>query len=139
MNRETIYDPIRKKRVALTPEETVRQFIINELTEKYGYPLSLMNCEYTIDSKLINYRGDIVVFDKNGNPLMIIECKAPYIRITRDVFEQIFNYNKHLKVSYLLISNGKDTYVIYIDYHNNKIDYLTNIPPYNELFKKEDI
>ncbi len=139
MNKETIYDPIRKKRVALTPEETVRQSIIAELSEKYGYPLSLMSCEYIIDSKLINYRGDIVIFDRNGNPLMIIECKAPSVKIGREVFDQIFNYNRHLRVKYLLISNGSETYIIHINYQTNKIEFLTNIPPYNELSKKENI
>ncbi|MHC1779298.1 MAG: type I restriction enzyme HsdR N-terminal domain-containing protein [Bacteroidales bacterium] len=131
--RETVFDPVRKKRVALTPEEEVRQQLIKELSIGYGYPLQLMSCEYPMTVNKVKYRGDLVVFDKNTNPVLIAECKSPDVRINRDIFEQILRYNFALKVKFLLVTNGNETFLARIE--GDSYTFLTEIPNYNELIK----
>ncbi len=131
--RETVFDPVRKKRVALTPEEEVRQQLIKELSGGYGYPLQLMSCEYPLTVNKVRYRGDLVVFDKNTNPLLIAECKSPDVKINREIFEQILRYNFALKVKFLLVTNGNDTFLARIE--GESYTFLTEIPHYNELIK----
>ncbi len=131
--RETVFDPVRKKRVALTPEEEVRQQLIAELSTKYGYPVQLMSCEYPMSVNRVRYRGDLVVFDRNTNPLLIAECKSPDVKIERNIFEQILRYNFALKVKYLLVTNGSETFLARIE--GDSYSFLTEIPHYNELIK----
>lgn len=131
--RESIFDPVRKKRVALTPEEGVRQQLIQELSSNLGYPLHLMSCEYSLVINRLKYRGDLVIFDRETNPLMIAECKSPDVKITRESFEQIVRYNSALKVKFLLVTNGRDTFMGKIDPTDGKYTFLTEIPNYNEL------
>jgi len=131
--RETVFDPVRKKRVALTPEEEVRQQLIKELSAEYGYPLQLMSCEYPMTVNRVKYRGDLVIFDKEKNPLLIAECKAPDVKISREIFEQILRYNFALRVRYLLVTNGTETFLARIEGDN--YTFLTEIPHYNELIK----
>jgi len=131
--RETVFDPVRKKRVALTPEEEVRQQLIKELSAEYGYPLQLMSCEYPMTVNRVKYRGDLVIFDKEKNPLLIAECKAPDVKLSREIFEQILRYNFALRVRYLLVTNGTGTFLARIEGDN--YTFLTEIPHYNELIK----
>ncbi|MDP3436424.1 MAG: type I restriction enzyme HsdR N-terminal domain-containing protein [Bacteroidales bacterium] len=131
--RESIFDPVRKKRVALTPEESVRQQLILELSSNLGYPLHLMSCEYSLVINRLKYRGDLVIFDRETNPIMIAECKAPDVKITRESFEQIVRYNSALKVKFLLVTNGRDTFMGKIDPEDGKYTFITEIPNYNEL------
>jgi len=128
-----VFDPIRKKRVVLTPEEEVRQQLINLLTNRLGYPIHLMSCEYSITIAGLKYRGDIVLFNKELRPLFMVECKAPSVKITRNTFEQILRYNMALKVKYLLLTNGETSYFASFDKTTNNYIYLSDIPPYNEL------
>ncbi len=133
--REYVYDPVRKKRVALTPEEEVRQQLIRELSKNLGYPLHLMCCEYSITINRLRYRGDLVVFNREGIPLLLAECKAPEVDISRESFMQILRYNSAIKVSYLLLTNGLNTFVAKIDTTTGEYKFLTSIPQYNELSK----
>ncbi|MFA5849667.1 MAG: type I restriction enzyme HsdR N-terminal domain-containing protein [Bacteroidales bacterium] len=128
-----IFDPLRKKRVVLTPEEGVRQQLINMLVNTLGYPSSLMVCEYSIIINKLRYRGDLVVLNKTLKPLFLAECKAPSVKITRDTFEQILRYNMALNVKHILLTNGETTYFASRDSITNNYTYLTEIPPYNEL------
>lgn len=131
--RSLVFDPIRKKRVALTPEEDVRQQLINLLVNKLGYPQHRMSCEYSITITGLKYRGDIVLFDKELKPLFMAECKAPSVKITKGTFEQILRYNMSLNVKYLLLTNGETTYFAFFDKTINDYKYLSDILPYNEL------
>ncbi len=133
--RETIFDPVRKKRVALTPEERVRQDLIILLTTHYGYPLSLMQCEYSLVINGVKHRGDLVVFDNRANPLLLAECKAPGVSVKQETFDQIFRYNIALKVNYLLVTNGKETFLAEIDNVNRRYKFIDQLPAYNELTK----
>jgi hypothetical protein len=128
-----VFDPIRKKKVVLTPEESVRQQLIGLLSNKLGYPVNLMSCEYSISIDGLKYRGDLVLLNRDCRPLLLAECKAPSVKITRTTFEQILRYNMALKVKYLLLTNGVNTYFAAFDSIANKYQYLTEIPPYNEL------
>ena len=133
---EQIFDPIRKKRVALTPDERVRQHLIKELNEIHGVPLHMMACEYHFNINGLQYRADLVAFNKQGEVILLAECKAPGVKIGRAVFDQIFRYNQKLRVKNLLISNGTKTYFATGNYLEAKYDFLTEIPHYNELSKE---
>ncbi len=114
-NSSTIFDPLRKREVALTPEEIVRQKFIEFLNKKRNWPLSLMMSEKEISigsgSNLVKFRCDIVAYNKELKPQLIVECKAPEVKITEKTFEQIWRYAIILKVKWLIITNGRQTFV----------------------------
>lgn len=132
--KRNIFDPLRRKYVALTPEEWVRQHFINFLTTNKGYPKNLLANEMSIALNGTSKRCDSVLFDRNGQPLMIIEYKAPTIKITAKVFDQIARYNIVLKVKFLIVSNGLEHYCCKVDYQTNQCIFLQEIPSYKELF-----
>ena len=100
----SILDPLRRKFVALTPEEWVRQHFVNFLLREKGYPAALIANEIQIDLNKLKKRCDSVVYNRDLSPLMIIEYKAPDVEITQQVFDQIVRYNIVLKVKYLIVS-----------------------------------
>ena len=106
----SILDPLRRKFVALTPEEWVRQHFVNFLLREKGYPAALIANEIQIDLNKLKKRCDSVVYNRDLSPLMIIEYKAPDVEITQQVFDQIVRYNIVLKVKYLIVS--KDWIII---------------------------
>lgn len=128
-----IWDQIRSKYVALTPEEWVRQHFINFLITEKHYPASLIANEIQISLNTQRKRCDSVVYDKTLTPLVIVEYKAPDVKITQDVFDQIARYNIVLKVKYLIISNGIEHYCCRMNYDNLSFEYLEDIPCYSEL------
>ncbi len=131
---EEIFDIIRKKFVALTDEEWVRQNCIAYLINEKSYPASLISVEKALKVNGLNKRTDVVIFTKDMLPRLIIECKAPHIPITNEVFSQIARYNMTLKVKFLLVTNGLLHYCCWIDFENEKFSFLENIPDYKELF-----
>ena len=104
--RQSIYDPLRRKEVAMTPEEEVRQKMIVWLNVRLGFSLNLMMSEYSFKYNGLQYRADIVVFDKNREIKLLVECKAPSVEIDRVVIEQGIRYNRSLNVKYILFTNG---------------------------------
>jgi hypothetical protein len=126
-----IFDPIRKKWLNLTPEEWVRQNLIMFLHNQLHYPLSLMETEKQF--KLFNTvkRADIILNNSNLNPLVIVECKAPDVKIDQNVFDQAIRYSMALDVNYLFISNGLKHYVV--DLNNEKPVFLDHLPEYEKL------
>lgn len=104
--RQTIYDPLRRKEVAMTPEEEVRQKMIVWLNVRLGFSLNLMMSEYSFKYNGLQYRADIVVFDRNREIKLLVECKAPSVEIDREVIEQGIRYNRSLNVKYILFTNG---------------------------------
>lgn len=131
--RETIFDPLRRKHVALTPEETVRQHFITWLNKERNYPLTLMASEYTINFNKMNYRCDIVAFNKALEPQLIVECKAPHIKLNNDTVEQIIRYNLVLKVKNLIITNGVITFACELNPATGKYEFIGEIPFYAPL------
>ena len=104
--KNLIFDPLRRKYVALTPEEWVRQHFTHFLTDHKGYPKGLLANEIQLDLNGTKKRCDTVLFNKDLSARMIVEYKAPHIAITQAVFDQITRYNMVLKVDYLIVSNG---------------------------------
>ena len=128
-----IWDIIRKQFLVLTPEEHVRQCFLNYMIMYLGYPQGLTAVEYPLKFNGMNRRGDIVVFSKQRNPALIVECKAPGVKITNAVFEQIARYNMILKVEYLVVTNGLNHYACKIDFDNKSYNFIREIPHYKSL------
>jgi len=128
-----IFDPVRKKYLILTPEEWVRQNFIQYLVNEKEYPQSLVLIEKGLSLNRMKKRFDAVVYSKQGQPLVLIEFKSPQVKIDQKVFEQIAAYNLQLKVKYLIVSNGLKHYCCMINYSTGKIEFLVEIPIYEEL------
>lgn len=131
--KRTIFDPVRRKYVALTPEEWVRQHFVNYLVTARNYPKDLLANEVMVKLNGTSKRCDTVVYDRFLVPLVIVEYKAPHIPITRSVFDQIARYNMVLRVGYLIVSNGINHYCCKIDYDSQTYAFLDGIPAYDEL------
>lgn len=128
-----IFDPLRRKYVALTPEEWVRQHFTHYLLHYKGYPQGLLANEIQITLNGMKRRCDTVLYNRDMTARMIIEYKSPEIEITQSVFDQIMRYNMVLKVDYLIVSNGMNHYCCRMDYSNNSYRFLPSIPDYNTL------
>ena len=131
--KNVIFDPLRKKYVALTPEEWVRQHFVHYLTEVKGFPKGLLANEVQLTLNGTKKRCDTVLFAKDLSARMIVEYKAPTVEITQAVFDQITRYNMVLKVEYLIVSNGIRHYCCRIDYSTMNYTFLPEIPHYSEL------
>lgn len=125
--RREVFDPVRRRWVALTPEEWVRQHTLVRLHEDYGYPLELMQVEGAITVNGQSRRCDIVTYSRDGRPRMIVECKRPDVPLTQKVCDQVCRYNTVLQVPYLLLTNGKQLVMIEIDYVKQAIRQLPEI------------
>lgn len=134
--KKFIWDRLRKKFVALTPEEWIRQNFIEFLIDHKEYPETLMNNEIAVRLNGMNKRCDSVVFDQTGKPVVIIEYKAPQITINQNVFDQIVRYNMVLQVPYLIVSNGLSHYCCEVDYQNHRCNFLQDIPTFGEIAKR---
>ncbi|KAF0197070.1 MAG: hypothetical protein FD166_2029 [Bacteroidetes bacterium] len=128
-----IFDPVRKKFVALTPEEWVRQHLIQYLAVEKQVPIHMMACERGLIVNRMPKRFDLVIFGLSGNPVLIAECKAPGIKLSEETLYQIGRYNITLKVKHLLVSNGMQHYFGTIDYHTGQLDYSGQIFDYQKL------
>ena len=133
LQRKLIFDTIRKKYVVLTPEEWVRQNFIRFLVEEKAYPASLIAVEKKVDVNLLPQRSDIVLYNNNAKPIMIVECKATTIKINQDVFNQIARYNMKLRVPYLVVTNGLKHYCCSMDYKEQGFRFIKEIPNYRDI------
>ncbi len=129
-NKVAIFDEIRKKFVILTPEEWVRQHVVRYLLDEKKYPKSLINVEKILKINGLTKRYDVVVFNPDGSILILVECKAPEIKITQSTFDQIARYNLTLKSQFLMLTNGLNHYFCKMDFENEKYDFLNNLPNY---------
>jgi hypothetical protein len=116
--------------VILQPEEWVRQHCVNYLIQEKNYPESLINVEKELKINDLKKRYDIVVFNSNGSIHIIVECKAPKIKINQDTFDQVARYNLTLNASYLMVTNGLNHYYCMMDFEAEKYDFLEDIPHY---------
>lgn len=128
-----ILDTLRRRWVKLTPEEWVRQNFVRYLIDDREFPAALMNNEISLTQNGIKRRCDTLVANQNGEPLVIVEYKAPNVEITQKTFDQIVRYNMVLKAKYLIVSNGMSHYCCKIDYENNSYSFLKEIPCYSQL------
>ena len=129
----TIHDRLRDRWVALTPEEWVRQHFVEWLIADKGFPAALMGNEVSLTQNGIARRCDTVVADRTGQPLVIVEYKAPTINISQKTFDQIVRYNMVLHARYLIVSNGMNHYCCQIDYETGSYRFLEDIPCYHDL------
>ena len=128
-----IFDFLRRRYVALTPEEWVRQHFIHFLVEHKGYPKGLLANEMELRVGEKRMRCDTVLYSPTLQPRMIIEYKAPDVVITQRVFDQITVYNMLLHADYLIVSNGMQHYCLRMDYANHSYEFLNDIPAYTTL------
>ncbi len=131
-NKLYIFDMLRKKYVVLTPEEWVRQNFIRYLIKNKKYPKSIIAIEKQLKINNTTKRTDILLFDKNGNPDIIVECKAPSIKINQETFDQIARYNLKLNANFLIVTNGLQHFYCKIDHQLEKYHFLKDIPDYDK-------
>lgn len=124
-----IFDSLRKKFLALTPEEWVRQHWINFLIEHQGYPKGLISLEKGLKYNQLQKRTDLVVFDRNGNPYLLIECKAPEIELNQKVLQQALTYRSSLLTPYIILSNGLKHISLEFEKNQKKFIQSQNFPP----------
>ena len=125
-----VFDKVRKKYFVLTLEEWVRQHFLHFLHQHRRYPLGLMGIEKMVKYNNLRTRADIVIYDREGTPIMLVECKSPKTKINQDVFLQIAKYNFKLQVKYLVVTNGLEHFCCLMDYKEKKIDFLDYIPSF---------
>ena len=131
--KKFIFDPLRRKEVALTPEEWVRQHFVHFLLTTRNYPPERIANEVSINLNAAIKRCDTVVYDDYLKPLVIIEYKAPDVSISSEVFDQISRYNAALHVPYLMVSNGLTHFCCFLDYLKMEYRFLEDIPNYRDI------
>ncbi|TVZ27996.1 type I restriction and modification enzyme subunit R-like protein [Gillisia sp. Hel_I_86] len=129
-NKIAVFDEIRKKFIILTPEEWVRLHTVQYLISEKKYPKSLINVEKQLKIGKRIKRYDVVVYNSKGDIHIIVECKAPSIKITQDTFDQIARYNMSLDATYLMVTNGLDHHFCQLDYELEKYQFLQSLPEY---------
>ena len=129
-NKRFIFDNLRKKYIVLTPEEWVRQHFVSYLINEKRYPESIMAVEKQLTINGLKKRTDILIFNKKGEPDIIVECKAPSIEITQSTFDQIARYNLKLNAKYLIVTNGLSHFYCQIDHEKEAYTFLKEIPSY---------
>ncbi len=123
-----IYDPIRRKYLVLQPEELVRQLMLHYLNIEKKYPFKQMRTEKGLIINELQKRCDILIYDKEIQPYLLVECKSAQVPIDQTVFEQIARYNLVLQVPYLLVTNGLQTYCCKMNYEEQSFSFLTSVP-----------
>ena len=129
-NKTLIFDIVRKKYVIVTPEEWVRQHVVHFLINEKNYPISLIAIEKQLKINKRVKRTDIIVYNKQGTPEILIECKAPSVKITQTSFDQIARYNLTANSNYLMVTNGLANYFCQIDTSKETYLFLEDIPSY---------
>jgi len=129
-NKVYIFDQIRKKFIQLQPEEWVRQHVVSFLISEKKYPKSLINVEKELIINTLKKRYDVLVYHTDGSIALIVECKAPSVKITQTTFDQIARYNLTVKAKFLMVTNGIDYYFCKMDYEQEKYIFLKDIPAY---------
>lgn len=128
--KPAVFDILRKKFVILTPEEWVRQHFVHHLINFYRYPKSLIKVESSLKYNEMPNRSDIVVYDRDGNCFLLVECKAASVDIDNKVFRQIARYNTTLKAPYLAVTNGIKHFCCSIDHSKGSYLFINDLPPF---------
>ena len=131
------WDPLRKKNVAATPEEQVRQWFIMQLRDAFGVPEHMMMSETGFKSGGKQYRADILVYDRSGKALAVVECKRPEVEMSATVAEQAMRYNAVLGVRYLFVTNGRSTCAAVRE--GERFVFMDHLPPYEEMIENQMI
>lgn len=129
--RKTIWDPLRKKEVVLTPEEHVRQWCIGVLSRNLQVPQHMMMSEVGFKLGAKQFRADVLVYDRSTHPLLVVECKRPEVELTQEVLDQAIRYNMALDVKFMMITNGTRTFIC--EKQGAGYVFLDKVPTYNEM------
>jgi predicted type IV restriction endonuclease len=129
-NRVSVFDEIRRKFIVLTPEEWVRQHVVQYFLLEKKYPKSLINVEKLLKINGLVKRYDVVVFNPDGSIFILVECKAPEIRIAQNTFDQIARYNLTMKAQFLMVTNGQNHYFCRMDFEKEQYEFLPELPQY---------
>lgn len=129
----TVFDPIRRRWVALSPEEWVRQHVVNYFIHDLGCPASLIAVEAKLVLNGMSKRADLVLYSRSGAPLVLVECKAPTVSIGQGTFEQAARYNLIHKVRYLMVTNGIKHYCCQVDHQRGSVDFLPAMPTFSAM------
>jgi len=130
---EKIFDPFRGRYVSLTPEEWVRQHFLNYMVTSLGYSPGLIKVEASFRLNSMLRRADILVYSREGTPVLIVECKAPEVKLSQTVFDQIINYNFNYCVRYLIVTNGITHYAAEVDTEKKKICFMKKMPEFKDI------
>ncbi len=130
-NKVLIFDDIRKKFVVLQPEEWVRQHVVQFLIREKKYPQSHINVEKQLSLNGLKKRYDVVVFNLDGSIEILIECKAPDIKLTQNTFDQIARYNMQVKATFMMVTNGLDHIYCKMNFEKEKYTFLNHIPDFS--------
>ena len=128
-----VYDPIRRKYVRLTPEEWVRQHLVQYLVRDRGYPLPLVAVEMGFTYQGMTRRADVVVHDRTGRPVLMAECKAPEVGVGQATFDQVARYNQVVQARYLVVTNGLDHFCCALDQAAHSYRFLPDVPDFDTL------
>ncbi|MGL1885964.1 MAG: type I restriction enzyme HsdR N-terminal domain-containing protein [Reichenbachiella sp.] len=131
--QQQIWDDYRKKYIVITPEEWVRQHFLRYMEEYLNYPKSLMKVEGGLEYNRMKKRPDIVAFGNSGQPLVVVECKAPEIKIDQSVFEQASVYNKIIKAKYIIATNGVNHFCCVQNHETGTSSFMDEIPAYHDI------
>lgn len=125
-----IFDVIRKKRVQLTPEEWVRQHLVHFFINQLGYPRTLIKIESGLTYNTLQKRSDVVVYDREGNPWLLVECKSPEVQLTQDTVMQAAVYNQNIRARYIAVSNGLKHVCYEVKSDVSQTELLKSFPEY---------
>ncbi|WP_266205120.1 type I restriction enzyme HsdR N-terminal domain-containing protein [Pontibacter kalidii] len=126
-----IFDILRRKNVVLTPEEWVRQHFVHYLIHSLGYPKSLISIERGTTYNKLQKRTDLCIYNQEGKPHLLLECKAAHVPITQEVVKQVSTYNQTIQAKYVVISNGLQHYCWQVDFETRRYEPLAEVPGYN--------
>lgn len=127
-----IFDILRRKNVVLTPEEWVRQHFVHYLINSLGYPKSLISIERGTYYNKLQKRTDLCIYNKDGKPHLLLECKAAHVPITQEVVKQVSTYNQTIQAKYVVISNGLQHFCWQVDFETRKYEPLAEVPRFKE-------
>jgi len=125
-----IFDPIRRKWLVLQPEEMIRQLVLHFLVEEKRYNLARISVEKSLKVTSLDKRFDLLVYSQDLQPFLLVECKAPQVPISQDVFRQASWYNLLLKVRYILVTNGIEAFCCALDYERQEHEFLEEVPDF---------
>lgn len=131
--RRLVLDAVRRKYVRLTPEEWVRQHLVRFLTEALGYPLGLLAIERQVEASAGPRRADLVAYGRDQRPRLIAECKAPAVKLTQAVFDQVSRYNTATRAPHLVVTNGREHFCWTVDRAAGTYRFLDTIPAFAAL------
>ncbi len=132
-NTSFVFDPIRRKEVALTPEELLRQLVLRYLLDVKKYPSSRIRTEIGLTLNQRPKRCDIAVFDAALKPWLLVECKSPKVALSQATFEQVARYNLQFRAPFLAVTNGLATYSCALDFETSGVSFLEDFPEYGRL------